>query len=134
MPMCGYRAAARASTGRVSEGSVGAGAGATIGKFGGEPGRAMKGGVGTSSLIMADGLIVGTYVVVNAAGSIVDPRTGKAVAGVRASDGKSLEDPFALLRRGLAPTGTAREHDARRRRDECPAVEGAGPASRRDGA
>jgi L-aminopeptidase/D-esterase-like protein len=103
--VCGYEAASRASTGRIAEGSIGAGAGATIGKFG-ESGRAMKGGVGTASLIMTDGLIVGTFVVVNAAGSIVDPRTGKAVAGVRAADGKSLEDPFALLRRGLAPTGT----------------------------
>jgi L-aminopeptidase/D-esterase-like protein len=102
---CGYEAAARATVGRVSEGSVGAGAGATIGKFG-EPNRAMKGGVGTSSIAMADGLIVGTIVVVNASGSIVDPHTGKAVAGVRGSDGKSLEDPFALLRRGVAPTGT----------------------------
>ncbi len=102
--VCGYEAAARATTGRVSEGSVGAGAGATVGKFG-EPGRAMKGGVGTASLTMADGLIVGTYVVVNAAGSIVD-RAGKPVAGVRGSDGKSLEDPFALIRRGMAPGGT----------------------------
>jgi len=102
---CGYDAASRASVGRVSEGSVGAGAGATIGKFG-APDRAMKGGVGTSSLTMTDGLIVGTLVVVNASGSIVDPRTGKAVAGVRGSDGKSLEDPFALLRRGVAPSGT----------------------------
>jgi L-aminopeptidase/D-esterase-like protein len=65
----------------------------------------MKGGVGTSSITMSDGLIVGTYVVVNAAGSIVD-RTGKPVAGVRGSDGKSLEDPFALIRRGMAPGGT----------------------------
>jgi L-aminopeptidase/D-esterase-like protein len=102
---CGYEAASRAAVGRVSEGSVGAGAGATIGKFG-EPNRAMKGGVGTSSITMTDGLIVGTLVVVNASGSIVDPHTGKAVAGVRGSDGKSLEDPFALLRRGVAPSGT----------------------------
>ena len=102
---CGYQAASRATAGHVSEGSVGAGAGATIGKFGG-PGHAMKGGAGTSALVMSDGLIVGTFVVVNAAGSVVDPRTGKVVAGVRGSDGKSLEDPFALVRRGTAPTGT----------------------------
>lgn len=102
---CGYEAASRAVAGRVAEGSVGAGAGATIGKFGGQ-GHAMKGGTGTSSITMTDGLIVGTIVVVNASGSIVDPRTGKAVAGVRAADGKTLEDPFALLRRGVAPAGT----------------------------
>ncbi|HUL73808.1 MAG TPA: P1 family peptidase [Vicinamibacterales bacterium] len=102
--VCGYEAAARATTGRVAEGSVGAGAGATIGKFGG-PGHAMKGGVGTTSLTLTDGLIVGVLVVVNASGSIVDPKTGKPVAGVRAADGKSLEDPFALVRRGVAPSG-----------------------------
>lgn len=102
---CGYRAAASAAAGAVKEGSVGAGAGATVGKFGGA-GRAMKGGVGTASLTATGGLIVGALVVVNAAGSVIDPRTGKPVAGVRTADGKSLEDPFALVRRGTAPTGT----------------------------
>ena len=89
----------------MKEGSIGAGAGATVGKFGGA-GRAMKGGVGTASLSATGGLIVGALVVVNAAGSVIDPRTGKPVAGVRSADGKSLEDPFALVRRGTAPTGT----------------------------
>jgi L-aminopeptidase/D-esterase-like protein len=102
---CGYRAAAAAAAGPVAEGSVGAGAGATVGKFGG-PGRAMKGGVGTASLASTGGLIVGAIVVVNAAGSVIDPRTGKPVAGVRSADGRSLEDPFALVRRGTAPSGT----------------------------
>src|SRR4051812_39310194 len=37
---CGYKAAEAASTAPVAEGTVGAGAGATVGKFGG-PGRAM---------------------------------------------------------------------------------------------
>jgi L-aminopeptidase/D-esterase-like protein len=104
-PDCGYRAAAAAATGPVKEGSVGAGAGATVGKFGGG-GRAMKGGVGTAAIASSGGLIVGALVVVNAAGSIIDPRTGKAIAGVRSADGKSLEDPFALIRRGAAPAGT----------------------------
>jgi L-aminopeptidase/D-esterase-like protein len=102
---CGYQAAQRASAGPVAEGSVGAGAGATIGKFGGAN-RAMKGGTGTAALVTTDGLVVGALVVVNASGSIVDPRTGRAVAGVRSADGKTLEDPFALLRRGIAPAGS----------------------------
>jgi L-aminopeptidase/D-esterase-like protein len=106
-PDCGYAAARAAAAGPVMEGSVGAGAGATVGKFGGA-GRAMKGGVGTASLSV-NGLVVGALVVVNAAGSIVDPRTGKPVAGVRAADGKTLEDPFAIVRRGTAPSGTG-EH------------------------
>jgi L-aminopeptidase/D-esterase-like protein len=101
---CGFNAASAATEGAVAEGSVGAGAGATVGKFTG--GRPMKGGVGFASLKMDSGLIVAAIVVTNAAGSIVDPATGKAIAGVRAADGKSLEDPHALIRRGIVPTGS----------------------------
>jgi L-aminopeptidase/D-esterase-like protein len=97
---CGYQAASHAVTGPIEDGSVGAGAGATVGKFAGG-GRAMKGGIGSASLTTGDGLIVGAIVAVNAVGTIIDPRTAKPVAGVRTADGKSLEDPFALVRRGV---------------------------------
>jgi len=46
---CGYKAAAAATTAPVPEGTVGAGAGATVGKFGG-PGRSMKAGNGSASI------------------------------------------------------------------------------------
>jgi len=105
---CGYKAAAAAKAGGVEEGNVGAGAGATIGKMMGG-GRAMKGGLGSSALVMSDGLIVGALVAVNAVGSVIDPRTGKPVAGVRTADGKGLEDPFAIVRRGAVQPGPARE-------------------------
>jgi L-aminopeptidase/D-esterase-like protein len=97
---CGYAAAQAATDAPVAQGSVGAGAGATVGKFTG--GRPMKGGVGSAALRASDGLIVAALVVVNASGSIVDPRTGRAVAGVRTADGQGLEDPFALIRRNVA--------------------------------
>jgi len=42
-------------------------------------------------------------------GSVIDPRTGKPVAGVRTADGRGLEDPFGLVRRGVLQTGPARE-------------------------
>ncbi len=96
---CGYDAARQASAGAIEEGSVGAGAGATVGKSNGG-GHAMKGGVGTSSIQMPNGLIVGAIVVVNAVGSVYDWRTAKMVAGVRAADGKTLEDPLVLLLHG----------------------------------
>jgi L-aminopeptidase/D-esterase-like protein len=102
---CGMKAATSATAGPVVEGSVGVGAGATVGKFGGG-GHAMKGGVGSSALVMSDGLIVAALVVTNASGSIVDPATGKAVAGVRTADGVTLEDPRALIRRGVVPTAS----------------------------
>ena len=107
-PDCGYKAAQAAKSGMIDEGNVGAGAGATVGKMMGA-GRAMKGGIGSWAHATTDGLIVGAIVAVNAVGSVIDPRTAKPVAGVRTVDGKSLEDPFALVRRGLVQPGPARE-------------------------
>jgi L-aminopeptidase/D-esterase-like protein len=105
---CGYRAAAAARAGVIDEGNVGAGAGATIGKMMGG-GRAMKGGLGSAALTTADGLIVAAIVAVNAVGSVIDPQSARVVAGVRTMDGKGLENPFALVRRGVIPPGPARE-------------------------
>jgi len=96
---CGYKAANAASNGAVPEGNVGAGAGATVGKFGG-PGRAMKGGLGSASIALPNGLIVGAIAAVNAAGDIVDPLNGKVVAGARTEDGKGLADVRTLIRSG----------------------------------
>lgn len=95
---CGYKAAAAASSGPVAEGSVGAGAGATVGKLGG-PGRAMKGGIGTAARSLPGGLTVAALVAVNAVGDVVDPATGSVVAGIRGADG-SFVDARSLLRSG----------------------------------
>src|SRR5262245_18058068 len=54
---CGYQAAKAASDGPISEGSVGAGAGATVGKLAGRE-RSMKGGIGTASIELPNGLVV----------------------------------------------------------------------------
>lgn len=94
---CGYQAAINASTGRVAEGSVGAGAGATVGKLRGM-GRAMRGGVGTASVTLQSGLTVAALVAVNAIGDVVDPATGAVVAGVRSENGARLADARRLLR------------------------------------
>ncbi|HQX81947.1 MAG TPA: P1 family peptidase [Vicinamibacterales bacterium] len=107
-PDCGYQAAATASEGAVAEGSVGAGAGATVGKF--MNNRPMKGGIGTASLRGPNGLIVGAIVAVNASGSVIDRRTGLPVAGVRAADGFTLEDPFALIRGAGSVVGREMEN------------------------
>lgn len=95
---CGYKAADVATTGPVTEGSVGAGAGATVGKFGGA-GRSTKAGIGTASIRMPNGLVVAALVAVNAVGDIIDPATGKVVAGVRNPDG-TFADARVLLRSG----------------------------------
>jgi L-aminopeptidase/D-esterase-like protein len=101
---CGYQAAQAASSAPVAEGSVGAGAGATIGKMAGAN-RAMKGGVGSAALQTPDGLIVAALVAVNAVGDVVDPATGQVIAGVRTADGRGLADVRKLLRTGALSQG-----------------------------
>jgi L-aminopeptidase/D-esterase-like protein len=109
---CGYQAADAASTAAVTEGNVGAGAGATVGKSGGARGGnggPMKAGIGSAAIRMANGLVVAALVAVNAAGDIIDPSTGQVVAGARGSDGRLL-DARRLLRDGGAQTGRAGEN------------------------
>ena len=96
---CGYQAARMASTAPAQEGSIGAGAGATIGKSNGVD-HAMKGGIGTAAVTLPNGLTVAALVATNGFGDLVDPATGAVVAGVRAADGKTLIDARKLLRHG----------------------------------
>jgi L-aminopeptidase/D-esterase-like protein len=78
----GYRAAAAASSAAPTEGNAGAGMGASVGKmFGG--GLSMKAGVGTASLDIGGGVLVGALVAVNAWGDVVDPQTNQILAGLR---------------------------------------------------
>jgi L-aminopeptidase/D-esterase-like protein len=96
----GYEACVNAGE-SVEEGSVGAGTGATVGKLF-DVTRAMKGGVGTSSILMPDGLIVGALVVVNAFGDIVDNVTGKIIAGARtAAESVDFAHTTDSLKRGI---------------------------------
>ena len=92
-----YKACTAASTAQVAEGNVGAGAGATVGKM--HRGRGlggMKGGIGSASLTLGD-VVIGALAVVNAAGDILDPRTGSILAGARRPDG-SFADSAAVMR------------------------------------
>lgn len=101
---CGYRAAeaAMAGEGPLEEGNVGAGAGATVGKIAGMA-RAMKAGIGTASIELSSGLVVAAVVAVNPVGDVVDPRTGRVVAGVRTEQGDELADASQILREGRPP-------------------------------
>jgi L-aminopeptidase/D-esterase-like protein len=85
----GYRAAAAAKTGLVEEGNVGAGTGATAGKFLGME-NAMKTGLGTCSLDAGGGVIVAALAAVNPGGNVVDLKTGEVVAGARSPEGAGL--------------------------------------------
>jgi L-aminopeptidase/D-esterase-like protein len=96
----GYKACLAAGTGPVAEGNVGAGAGATIGKMFG-PKFAMKSGLGTASIKIGDtGIVVGALVAVNAVGDVVNPETGKVLAGARDEDGKGFRDSMTAMMNG----------------------------------
>ncbi|WP_287966332.1 P1 family peptidase [Diaphorobacter sp.] len=97
----GYAACAAATCEPPAEGNVGAGAGAVVGKMFGLQ-HAMKGGVGTASVTVA-GVTVGALIACNAVGDVVDPDTGRPLAGARAADGLTLRDTRHALLRGEPP-------------------------------
>jgi L-aminopeptidase/D-esterase-like protein len=81
-----YQACLNATTDPVMEGSVGAGMGATVGKILGME-SATKSGVGSACVEIANGVLVGAIVVVNALGDVIDPHSGAIIAGARTADG-----------------------------------------------
>ena len=91
----GKAACHSASTSPPTEGSVGAGTGATVGKMLGMR-RAMKGGIGTASISLGDGLIIGALVAVNAIGGVYEAATGRIVAGPRSEDNNTILDAMEV--------------------------------------
>ncbi len=85
----GYQACQNANAGPVEEGNVGAGAGATVGKILGM-GQAMKAGIGSVSEKIGDKLIIAALAAVNALGDVIDPKSGKIVAGSRVPQSEDL--------------------------------------------
>ncbi|MGB2695684.1 MAG: P1 family peptidase, partial [Dehalococcoidia bacterium] len=103
----GYRAAKAAKGGRVEQGSVGAGTGAAVAQAAGRE-RCLKGGLGTACERGPGQLLVGALAAVNAAGDVIDPDSGRTIAGPRADRGGFL-DGWELARSGEAPA-RAREN------------------------
>jgi L-aminopeptidase/D-esterase-like protein len=100
-PDAARKACEAASTARVPEGSVGVGAGATVGKMFRSRGMGgMKGGVGTVAIRRGD-VVIAALSVVNAAGDIRDWRTGRLVAGARTADGTAFANSAEVLQRDL---------------------------------
>ncbi|MSQ25259.1 MAG: peptidase S58 family protein [Dehalococcoidia bacterium] len=102
----GYLACRHAGDGRVQQGSVGAGAGATVAKGLG-PRAIVKGGVGTASARLGNGAIVGAIMAVNAYGDIVDPQNGAAIAIPRATRGGTARTTLEALQQGRARPAAA---------------------------
>jgi L-aminopeptidase/D-esterase-like protein len=105
-----YKACLAASAAAMPEGNVGAGAGATVGKmhrtrgFGG-----MKGGLGTASVRLGE-VVIGALAVVNAAGDVLDWRTGRIIAGARRPDG-TFVDSVEVMRAMVSGASGARLED-----------------------
>ncbi len=92
----GYAACQAATADPVAQGNVGAGAGVTVGKWGG-PGAFMKGGFGLARRSL-DGLVVAAAAVVNAIGDVVT-EDGSVLAGARTPEGgwRVEQDPWRRM-------------------------------------
>lgn len=95
----GYQACLAAAAGEVEEGTVGAGTGAWVGKALGLE-QATKSGIGTASQRFDADIAVGAIVVVNAVGDIIDPETGRVIAGPRRLDGRGFLSTSELMKSG----------------------------------
>jgi L-aminopeptidase/D-esterase-like protein len=105
----GYAACRAAVSSHVPEGNIGAGSGATVGKFFGLR-SAMKGGLGTASIHVGNsGVVVGAIVAVNAVGDVFDSRTGRTLAGSLTPDGGQFRGSGAHVAAGALLEGYA-EH------------------------
>lgn len=82
----------------IEQGSVGAGTGATIGKFLGIE-RATKGGIGYGERALANEIRVSALVAVNAVGDVIDPSNGQIVGGARDQDGAWANSSEIILTR-----------------------------------
>lgn len=100
----GEAAAAAAHDGPVAEGCIGAGTGATVGKALGMA-HAMKSGIGTFTTELSGGVKVSALVAVNAWGDVVDPRSGRIIAGTRvAASSREFANSAALMKSRMAPS------------------------------
>ena len=99
----GYQACLNGHAGEIAEGSVGVGAGASVGKLLGIN-WATKGGVGTASRATTGGVIVAALVAVNAFGDVIEPESRKILAGARdpAHPGRFINSA-AMIKEGVSP-------------------------------
>lgn len=91
----GYAACENATSEPVEQGSIGAGTGCRIGALMGNE-LATKGGIGSASLDLGDGLVVAALCAVNAVGNVMDEQ-GQILAGLRSPEG-GFVDLLAALR------------------------------------
>jgi len=104
----GEAACEDARGGEIETGAVGAGSGATVGKVLGVT-RASRGGVGAASVAIRGGHGVSALVAVNAFGDVVDPESGRRLAGAR-GEGELFSTARALREADLRESPLAGAH------------------------
>lgn len=93
----GYAACQAATSDSVQQGTIGAGTGCRVGSGMGND-FATKGGIGTASIDLGDGLIVAALIAVNAVGDVVD-QSGQIIAGMRQPpDGNTFAGSLNIMR------------------------------------
>lgn len=94
----GYDACKVASKEKLDQGNYGAGCGATVGKFKGIQ-HCMKGGIGSHSICLENGLVVSALIAVNAFGDIYED--GKIIAGALDNERKQFINTYETMKKGL---------------------------------
>lgn len=98
----GYNACENSSDKELKQGNYGAGCGATVGKIKG-PEFAMKGGIGSYSIKLDNGLVVSALIAVNAFGDVYED--GKVIAGVLNNDKTKTLSSYELMKNGFNKGG-----------------------------
>lgn len=91
----GYKAAQNANEEECPNGNVGAGCGATVGKYLG-PQFSMKGGLGTYAVQVGD-LQVGAIVAVNCLGDVIDPDDNNKILAGMLKDDKFMDTEKVMI-------------------------------------
>ena len=94
----GYKACEVASDTVLNQGNFGAGCGATVGKIKGIE-YSMKGGIGSHSIKLDNGLVVSALVAVNAFGDVYED--GKVIAGTLDDERKTVLSSYELMKNGV---------------------------------
>ena len=98
----GYNACLNASETELKQGNYGAGCGATVGKVKGLD-YVMKGGIGSYSIKLDNGVVVSALIAVNAFGDIYE--NGKVIAGVLNDDKTKLLNTYEIMKSGFMKGG-----------------------------